>query len=217
MKGHSERVPNKNMKSFCGEPLYHAIVNTLQACDRISTIVINTDSEIIAEDATRHFSKVQIVWRPVDLQGDFVSMNDIIRYDMSQYPDNDHFIQTHSTNPLLKTETVSKAIQTYESLINQGYDSLFGVTRHQARFFGQHGLAINHDPSVLIRTQDLPPLFEENSNLYLFSRASFHDAGNKRIGNRPSMFEINKLEAIDIDENDDFILAELLAKRRRDK
>jgi CMP-N-acetylneuraminic acid synthetase len=210
MKGHSERVPNKNMKPFCNEPLYRSIIKTLQASELVSTIVINTDSEQIAEDAAKHFSKVQIVWRPVNLQGDFVSMNDILRYDIGQYPDNEFFIQTHATNPLLKVETVTEAIKTFGEVIDKGYDSLFGVTKYQSRFFWQNGNPINHDPEVLIRTQDLPPIFEENSNLYLFSRQSFFEAGNKRIGRRPAMFEINKLEAIDIDDNDDFILAESL-------
>jgi CMP-N-acetylneuraminic acid synthetase len=210
MKGHSERVPNKNMKPFCSEPLYRSIIKTLQESELVSTIVINTDSELIAEDATRHFSKVQIVWRPENLQGDFVSMNDILRYDIGQYPDNEYFIQTHATNPLLKVKTVTKAINTFGEVIDKGYDSLFGVTKYQSRFFWQNGNPINHDPEVLIRTQDLPPIFEENSNLYLFSRQSFFEAGNKRIGRRPAMFEINKLEAIDIDDNDDFILAESL-------
>lgn len=92
MKGNSERVPNKNMKSFGGEPLYHAIFKTLAASKFIDYVVIDTDSDTIAGDAKSAFGeKVQIIKRPVDIQGDFVSMNEIIKYDLSQL-NGTHFI-----------------------------------------------------------------------------------------------------------------------------
>jgi CMP-N-acetylneuraminic acid synthetase len=210
MKGHSERVPDKNMKPFCGAPLYHYIVGTLQQCPSVEIIRINTDSERIAEDATKHFSKVEIVMRPEALRGDFVSMNEIIRHDMALSPEGSLFLQTHSTNPLLKTDTIQRAIEAYQLGLQQGYDSLFGVTRFQSRFYWANGEAVNHNPAELLRTQDLPPIYEENSNIYLFTQASFEANDMKRIGKRPMMFEINKLEATDIDEKEDFLLAETL-------
>jgi N-acylneuraminate cytidylyltransferase len=69
----------------------------------------------------------------------------------------------------------------------------------------------------MLRSQDLPPIFEENSNLYIFSKESFKQSGNRRIGLRPYLFEINKLEAIDIDEEEDFLLAELLCQAKLNK
>lgn len=213
MKTHSERVPNKNIKSFNGDPLFFAIVRTLQHTEKITKIVINTDSDLIADMATKTFSKVQINWRPTELQGDFVSMNNIIDFDLKSFPEQEHFLQTHTTNPLLRVETLTRAIEQYEEVLKQSYDSVFGVTRYLSRFYWQNAQAINHNPAELIRTQDLPPIFEENSNLYLFSKASFHAADNKRIGLKPYLFEINKLEAVDIDDESDFILAETLAKQ----
>lgn len=210
MKGHSERVPNKNMKMFGGRPLYHAVMKSLEACEYVSDIVIDTDSDIIAEDAMKHFRKVRILSRPQELQGDFVSMNDIINYDISQFPEEKHFLQTHSTNPLVSTATLDTAIARYFSVIREGCDSLFGVTKFQSRFYWQDGGAINHNPAELIRTQDLPPIYEENSNFYIFSVDSFKKSGHKRIGILPAMFAVDKLEAIDIDDKDDFILAEML-------
>lgn len=215
MKGHSERVPNKNMKLFCGEPLYHAIMKSLEACDYISEIVIDTDSDSIAADAVRYFRKVRILPRPQALQGDFVSMNEIINYDMSQYPEEKHFLQTHSTNPLVSAATLNVAVERYFAALNEGRDSLFGVTKFQSRFYWADGKAINHNPAELIRTQDLPPIYEENSNLYIFSADSFRAAGNKRIGIYPEMFAVDKLEAIDIDDKEDFILAEAVYANRK--
>jgi len=208
MKGHSERVPNKNLRPFCGRPLYHWIVQSLQASLNVADIAVDTDSPEIAEDIARSFRGVKVIDRPEEIRGDFVSMNTIIAYDLSQLP-GEHFLQTHSTNPLLKPETIDRAIELYLHNL-PARDSLFTVTRHNARFYRSDGTPINHDPQEMLRTQDLPPLLEENSNLYIFSRGSFEQGGNRRIGLKPCLFEISRLEAIDIDEEEDFLLAELV-------
>ncbi len=215
MKAHSERVPDKNIREFAGVPLYFRVLTALSQTKYVDEIVIDTDSENIAEQAPKHFSKVRIIERPVNLQGDFVSMNEIIAHDVSQI-DGEYFLQTHSTNPLLTTKTIDKAIETFFENFDE-YDSLFSVTRFQSRFYDEHGKPVNHDPEQLIRTQELPPLLEENSNLYIFSKRSFENAGNKRIGANPLLFEMDKIEALDIDEPADFELAELIFKSRSNK
>ncbi len=216
MKGNSERVPNKNMRDFDGAPLYHAVMKALIESEQVEKVVINTDSEIIKNDAMKSFGNhVLIIDRPVDIQGDYVSMNDIIDYDLGQL-DGTHFLQTHSTNPLISSKTINDAICAYSSGLKQ-YNSVFSVTKIQTRLYDKNADPVNHNPQELIRTQDLAPLYEENSNLYIFSKKSFAAAGQKRIGLKPQLFEMNKLEAVDIDEPEDFELAELLYKHFRIK
>lgn len=209
MKGYSERIPNKNLKDFNGKPLFHHVLQSLQDCPLIDVIVINTDSEEIAKSAEATFDKVRIHKRPKDICGDYVSMNDIIAFDLEKL-EADVYLQTHSTNPLLQSETISKAI---DEFINQDqFDSMFSVNRLQTRLYLGDMSPVNHSPNELLRTQDLPPLFEENSNIFLFSKKSFNAAGNKRIGLKPMMFEMDKLESIDIDEPQDFLLAESIQR-----
>ena len=210
MKKESVRVPNKNMKLFAGKPLYHAVMQTLLESHYIEKVIINTDSEIIADDAQRNFDRVEIHWRPEEIRGDFVPMNKIIAFDLTQ-SEREHFMQTHSTNPLLRLGNLDKAIDTYFAELER-YDSLFSVTRLQTRLYWQNGEPINHNPEELLRTQDLPPVFEDNSNFYIFSRASFLASGGNRIGIKPQMLEIDRLEAIDIDTEEEFELAEILYK-----
>ena len=210
MKEHSERVPNKNIRDFCGKPLYHHILTSLEACPYISQIYIDTDSSFIANEAPKHFD-VQIIDRPLELRSDFTPTNEIILYDLSKIKA-EYFLQTHSTNPLLKTETITRAIEKFlHNLPN--YDSLFSVTRLQTRLWDANGHPINHDPGILLRTQDLPPVYEENSNLYIFTRATLK-ARRNRLGKRPLMFEIDRIEAWDIDEELDFQIAEFLYTER---
>ncbi len=212
MKGHSERIPNKNMRGFCGRPLYHAIMESLLQSKYISKIVINTDSDKIKQNALRFFKDNVIIHdRPESIRGDFVSMNKIISYDIEKL-EGEYFIQTHSTNPLLKTDTIDKAIKKYFQILNKGHDSLFSVTRLQTRLYDSEGRAINHNPDELIRTQDLPPVYEENSCLYIFSRESFWKK-KRRIGENPFMFEIPREEAWDIDEEIDFEIATFIYKK----
>ena len=133
-------------------------------------------------------------------------MNDVLLNSVFQV-EADLYLQTHSTNPLLRTETISRAIDLFLNSPNR--DSLFGVTRLQTRLYDAGGTAINHDPNVLLRTQDLPPVYEENSNLYIFTRDTLLERKN-RIGKKPLLFEIDRDEAWDIDEEIDFIISEFL-------
>jgi CMP-N-acetylneuraminic acid synthetase len=170
-------------------------------------IVIDTDSRLIRDDINGQFPEVKLIDRPEYLRAGTVPMNDVLMHDVEKV-DAEFFLQTHSTNPLLKTETITRAIQHFFENYPR-YDSLFSVTRMQVRLWDSLNRAINHNPSVLVRTQDLEPVYEENSCLYLFSRDGLQSARN-RIGAKPLMFEIDPIEASDIDEELDFKLAEIL-------
>ena len=158
-----------------------------------------------------NFPQVKVINRPEHLRADDTPMNEILIHDTEQYPA-DFYLQTHSTNPLLKAETISRAIQMFNESYPK-YDSLFSVTRWQTRLYFQDGRAINHNPSELIQTQDLPPVYEENSCMYIFNRENLI-AKRHRISDRPLMFEIPRLEAIDIDEESDFQIADILMRQR---
>jgi CMP-N-acetylneuraminic acid synthetase len=119
---------------------------------------------------------------------------------------------THTTNPLLSAASVQGALDLYRQGVAQGTcDSVFTVNKFQTRFYRADASAINHDPNVLLRTQDLEPWFEENSNLYVFSRASFAGT-NARIGRKPLMFEMGRSESVDIDDQKSWYMAEAISK-----
>jgi CMP-N-acetylneuraminic acid synthetase len=139
-------------------------------------------------------------------------MNDVLLNDIAQVP-SEFYLQTHATNPLLTAATLNRAIDTYFARYPV-YDSLFSVTRIQTRFWDSLARAINHNPKILLRTQDLPPLYEENSCLYLFKGDTLVEKHN-RISDRPFLFEIDRLEAMDIDEEIDFLVSDLIYKQTR--
>ena len=210
MKHHSERVKEKNFRIIGGKPLFYWILESLSKSKYIDEIIINTDSNLIAENALKDFN-VTILKRPGFLLGDMVSMAPLTKYDLSKTY-GDFYLQTHSTNPLLKTSTINKAIETYFTL--KEHDSLFTVTPKQVRLYWIDGRSVNHDPDNLIRTQDLPLIYEENSCIYCFSRKTFKEQGH-RLGKNPYMMPIDKIEAIDIDDEDDFLMAEYFLNLRQ--
>mgnify|MGYP001090573102 CR=1 FL=1 len=209
MKGESERVHNKNMRDFNGQPLCSVMLDKLVASDLIDQVLVNTDSDLIKDFVESRYEKVKIIERPLELLGHDVSMNKIIEHDINQFSA-DLYLQTHSTNPLLRVETITAAIENFIENKSKK-DSLFSVTRFQTRFYTENGKALNHDPEMLIKTQDLPVLYEENSCIYIFTKEAF-EKNKRRIGDKPILFEINQLEAVDIDVEEEFVLAEKLHK-----
>lgn len=212
MRHESERIPGKNYRPFAGRPLYHHVIGELLACPHVEGVVIDTDSTVIWDDATAHFPQVRLLERPAHLRAGTVSMNDILLHDVAQV-EASVYLQTHSTNPLLRAGTITRAVEALRDAHLQ-HDSLFSVTRVQTRLWSADAQPVNHDPAVLLRTQDLPPVYEENSCLYLFTRDVLERQRN-RIGARPLLFEIDAEEAWDIDEEIDFRVAEFLYQQRR--
>jgi len=210
MRHCSERVPGKNYRPFNGRPLFHHIVSTLMAVERVVEIVIDTDSPTVKDQAAAAFPSVRVLDRPEHLRGGDVPMTEVLRHDATIVA-SDWYLQTHTTNPLLASATVERALDRMAAA-GTGHDSLLSVTRRHTRLFDAAGVPLNHDPSVLLRTQDLPPVYEENSNLYLFTADQI--AAGRRTGDRPILFEIDPLEAVDIDDEHDFVLAETLARLR---
>ncbi len=211
MRHTSERVPGKNFRPLAGKPLYQHILNTLLACPEINQVVVDTDSPIIMEGLQASYPQVKVIERPEHLRAGTIPMNEVLLHDTSLAPA-DLYLQTHSTNPLLRASTVSKAIQAL--LDNRpAYDSLFSVTRRQIRLWDELTRPINHNPAILLRTQDLPPVFEENSCLYLFTRQTLEQRRN-RLGERPYMFEMDAGEAWDIDDELAFSICDFLLSRK---
>jgi CMP-N-acetylneuraminic acid synthetase len=207
MKHHSQRVPEKNYREVGGKPLFHHILNTLLKVPEIDLVCVDTDSIAIKQGISDHFPVVKVIDRPLDLRADDIPMNRIIEHDMSLIKA-DLYLQTHSTNPLLQAETISKAINEFRENVDKA-DSLFSVTRLQTRLYSRSGKALNHNPGELLQTQDLPPIFEENSCIYLFSEAGMKKTGH-RIGSKPHLFEISAAEAWDIDTPLDFKIVNCL-------
>lgn len=211
MKANSQRVKGKNFRPLHGKPLFRWILDSLLSIKAIDEVIINTDArEILAENGLVDGDRVRIRDRKPELCGDTVSMNLILADDIAAI-EADTYMMTHTTNPMLSPATILAALASYQAGVTEGRaDSLFTVNQIQTRFYRADGSPVNHDPDNLIQTQDLEPWYEENSNLFIFSRESFAQTG-ARIGKQPILHVMDQMEAVDIDTPEDWALAEAVA------
>lgn len=212
MKANSERVKGKNFRDFCGKPLFRWILDALLEVGEIDQIVINTDARnILADNGLTDTGHILIRDRKPEICGDLVSMNKVLADDVTNI-EADIYLMTHTTNPLMSADTIRKALAAFREAHAAGTaDSLFTVDKVQTRFYRVDCSPVNHDPDNLIPTQHLEPWFEENSNLYIFTRASFART-NARIGKQPTMYEGPFFESIDIDTPADWDFAVVAAR-----
>ncbi|MET1254654.1 acylneuraminate cytidylyltransferase family protein [Aliikangiella maris] len=212
IKANSERVKNKNFRKFAGKPLFKWMLDSLVISDKFEKVIINTDAkELLIDNGLNESEKIVIRTRKKELCGDDVSMNLILEDDINCI-DADVFFMTHATNPLISPSTISDAVQCYLDNLDK-HDTLFSVNKFLSRFYDEDNTPLNHDPKKLIRTQDLTPWYEENSCIYIFTKASFKNS-NSRIGKTPIKWETPPLESIDIDTETDWYLAESIALRK---
>ena len=217
MKANSERVKGKNFRDFGGKPLYRWMLDTLLGIAEIDIIIINTDARAILEnDGLFESEKIKIRDRREEICGDMISMNLIIADDIDNIKA-DIFLMTHTTNPFLSRKSVMAAIADFKNALrDKQADSLFTVNKVQDRFYNKNVQPINHDMNNLIRTQDLEPWYQENSNLYLFTKESFLRT-QTRIGSNPIMLETEPYESTDIDTPSDWDLGEVMVDYYRKK
>jgi CMP-N-acetylneuraminic acid synthetase len=212
MRHSSERVPGKNYRPFGdGRPLYQHVLDVLLGCSAIEKVVIDTDSPTIIEQCRVKYPSVLLIDRPAHLRDGTTPMNEVLLHDMAQVPSR-FYLQTHSTNPLITVATIDSAVQAFRANY-PAYDSLFSVTPYKTRLWDQLCRPINHNSNILLRTQDLPPVFEENSCLYIFAGDILQESRN-RLGRRPYMFQMSPWEALDIDEEINFRIAEVVYRER---
>ena len=217
MRHHSQRVPGKNYRHLGSKHLYQYVLDTL-IDSNVDIIIVDTDSDTIKEGIEKIYDqkiydrKIIVVRRPDELCSPHISMNKIIKSIIDRYrnifDDNSNILQTHVTNPFISVETINGAIQKFKQ---ETPDTLMTVTSFQKRLWESDGTPVNHNPNVLIQTQDLKTLYEENSCLYIFNVKSFLKTNN-RLGPNRLFYPMTQMESWDIDTEEDFEMARIILK-----
>ena len=207
MRAGSQRVPNKNIRMMNGKSLYIWAIDMALTCKNIDKIIITTDIQEVLDKYKNH-DRIITLERPVNLR-DNCDINWVME-DVLNRVDGEHFIQLQVTSPLLTKETTDKSIETYFNNLEH-HDNLFSVYPMQLRVFDKDKKPLNHKLEDAPTTQDLDVWHVEDNAIYIFSRSSFNKK-KRVIGASPYLLPISKIDSVDIDDEEDFEMAELLLK-----
>lgn len=200
IKLNSTRLPKKNIRQFRnGKPLCWYILSTLLQIRCIDEVYVYCSSPEI----TNYIPEgVHFLERSIQLDQDTTKMNEVLR-SFSENVDADIYVMTHTTAPFIKRESIERGLQ---AVMGGGYDSAFAAKKLQD-FLWKDGRPFNYCLKDVPRTQDLEPIYEETSGFYIYRREVMLNS-NRRIGDRPCIVEVSEIEGIDIDEEEDFLIAD---------
>lgn len=200
MKLNNRRLPQKNIKAFTnGEPLCRYILSTLLKVEGIDEVYVYCSDEVIKNYIPEG---VKYLKRSASLDLDTTKMNEVLECFARDVPA-DVYVMTHTTAPFISAESISKGLR---AVLSGDHDSSFAVKKLQD-FLWKDGKPFNYQLDNIPRTQDLPPLYEETSGFYIYRSEIITDM-HRRIGNTPYLVEVGEIEAIDIDEPEDFEIAD---------
>jgi CMP-N-acetylneuraminic acid synthetase len=199
MKLNNERLPNKNTKCFDnGQPLCSYILNTLLTIDGLDEIYVYCSNPAIMAYIPEGVTFLQ---RKASLDTSETKINEVLGC-FAKDVDADIYLMTHVTSPFIKAESIQEALNKVKS---DEFDSAVAVQKIQD-FLWLDGRAFNYDLNNIPRTQDLPLMYSETSGFYIY-RKDIIVKHNRRIGFKPYLKEVSKIESIDIDEYEDFEIA----------
>lgn len=202
MKLNNRRLPQKNTKSFTnGKPLCYYILSTLLKIDGIDDVYVYCSNPDIREFIPEG---VKYLKRSESLDTDSTKMNDVLK-SFAMEVDSDIYVMTHTTAPFVKKESIIKGIQ---AVLSGEYDSAFAAKKLQD-FLWKDNKPCNYELDNIPRTQDLPPIYEETSGFYIYEKDVINKY-NRRIGQHPYIVEVGEIEGTDIDELEDFMIADAI-------
>lgn len=204
MKLNNERLPGKNTKRFdSGKPLFNYILESLLKVSQIDEVYVYCSSPEIVEDIP---DGIKYLSRDKLLDRSETKINEVM-LSFAKDVDADIYVLAHATAPFISHTSIAKAVS---DVCSGDYDSALSVVKLQ-EFLWKNKEPFNYDPSSIPRTQDLDPLYAETTGLYVYTKDVFLNK-NRRIGLKPSLVEVSKIEAIDINEPIDFVIANAVYK-----
>lgn len=201
IKLNNERCPGKNTRLLGRKPLLQYELDSLLATGLCSDINVFCSSEDVVPFLPEG---VKFIQRPQFLDLPTSNFTQIFSSFIS-IKDADIYVFAHATAPFVSVETMRECIN---AVLSGRFDSAFCAVKLQD-FLWKNGKPLNFDATNIPRTQDLEPIYQETSGIYVFTKDVFLEY-KRRIGINPYIKEVSFKEAVDIDTLEDFKIAEFL-------
>lgn len=201
IKLNNERLPGKNTMELAGKPLLQHQLLATQQTGLADEIYVYCSDEAVCPYLP---DGVRFLKRPAELDLPTSNFTQIFSSFSSSMPA-DIYVYVHATAPFISPETITECIEAVQS---GEYDSAFCAVKIQD-FLWKDGEPLNFDATNVPRSQDLDPIYRETSGVYVFTKDVF-EICHRRIGKKPYIKEVSLKEAIDINNPEDFHLAEAM-------
>ena len=202
IKRNNRRLPHKNTRPFTGgRPLCWYVLSTLLTLPELDRVYVYCSDPDIQEFLP---PGVEFLRRSPELDLDAASMTQVL-CSFAWEVEADCYLMTHATAPFIGASSIRRGL---EAVRSGEYDSALAARKVQD-FLWKDGKPWTYEPRRSPRTQDLPPLYPETSGFYIYTRDVITRLG-RRVGLRPCLVEVSQIEAVDIDEAEDFQIADAL-------
>ncbi|KXX67293.1 acylneuraminate cytidylyltransferase [Flammeovirga sp. SJP92] len=209
VRGGSKSIPLKNIKAFCGQPLVYWTVKAAVDSHQFDTVVVATDSiEIKKAVQSFQFQNVEIYDRSAENAQDHSSTESVMLEYINQLESDSNKIFTliQATSPLLSANDIEQGFAKFKQ---EGIDSVISCVREKRFYWNEDGTPINYDYRNRPRRQDFDGMLVENGAFYINTVNNIIKDKNRLSGNI-GVVELPHYTAVEIDEEDDWIIAEKL-------
>jgi pseudaminic acid cytidylyltransferase len=214
-RGGSKRIPRKNIKAFCGQPMIAYAIKAAQASDLFEHVLVSTDDAEIQNIANSLGAETPFV-RPAELANDFTATVPVVAHAIQACEALGwQFSNVCCIYPGVPFIEVGDLKESLAQLFESGADYCFPVTEfpaviQRALKHNSNGLMAPFYPEYeLTRTQDLEAAFYDAGQFYWGTKKAW--LTNKRIHRSGVGYEIPNWRVVDIDTPGDWERAERLA------
>ena len=217
-RGGSKGIPGKNKKLLCGKPL---IQYTLEAAihSNLHEISVTTDDADVRDIALK--MGVKVIERPPELAGDKVPTLPVLIHALQSASEAFDAVMTlQPTSPLRTSEHINESLMLFKQ--NLKADSLVSVVRVPHNYLPmslmkKEGSWLNHynENAEFIRRQDKPILFARNGAAIYITRVN--KLNEFIVGGNILPYEMSRIESIDIDDMEDWVMAEMIINQMLNK
>lgn len=208
-KGNSERIKNKNIQLLDSKPLFVHTLEKLISCGFIDEVYLDSESEKIFDMASHlNFKKLK---RDKNLAKNTTDGNQLLLNEIN-HVDADIYIQILCTSPFIEVSTIKKGVDILKK--RKSYDSVV-LVKKEKQYLWKNGKA-EYNLNKIPNSKDLPDRIIETMGMYIIKKSAALKT-KRRIGEKPFLLEASPLESVDVNYPEDFELAKLIQKGKKNE